>query len=78
MSRQVMFWMLVDGNGEVLRHSTNRVLVAGWRRVIGARVIPVFKKYAMTKHDTAIPAGRHRTDKAARRTRRDRVLEHGT
>ena len=25
-----------------------------------------------TKHDTAIPAGRHRTDKAARRTRRGR------
>jgi len=30
------------------------------------------------KHDTAIPAGRHRTDKAASRTRQDCVLEKET
>jgi hypothetical protein len=77
MGRNPVSWKLVDNHsGKVLFRSKNRVLVAGWHRVIGATVVPVFKKSAESntakKHDTAIPAGRHRTDKAAGRTRRDR------
>jgi hypothetical protein len=33
-----------------LRRSKNRVLVAGWRRVIGATVVPVFKREARRKN----------------------------
>jgi hypothetical protein len=40
-----VWWELVENcSGEVLRRSKNRVLVAGWRRVIGATVVPVFKR----------------------------------
>lgn len=41
--RQPVAWELVDNcSGEVLFRSANRVLVAGWRRVIGATVVPVY------------------------------------
>jgi hypothetical protein len=33
-----------------LRRSKNRVLVAGWRRVIGVTVVPVFAKKAKRKN----------------------------
>jgi hypothetical protein len=43
-------WKLVENcSGQVLRRSNNRVLVAGWRRVIGATVVPVFKREAKKK-----------------------------
>jgi hypothetical protein len=41
----VAFWLCVNGRGEVMFRSNNRALVAGWRRIIGARVVPVFRKW---------------------------------
>ena len=41
---QPLAWQLVENcSGKVLRRSANRVLVAGWRRVIGATVVPVYE-----------------------------------
>ena len=49
-SEMPVSWKLVENcSGEVLRRSKNRVLVAGWRRVIGATVVPVFKREAKKK-----------------------------
>jgi hypothetical protein len=40
-SEMPVSWKLVENcSGDVLRRSKNRVLVAGWRRVIGASVVP--------------------------------------
>jgi len=50
-SEMPVSWKLVENcSGEVLRRSKNRVLVAGWRRVIGATVVPVFKRKAKKKN----------------------------
>lgn len=43
--RDVNFWLCLNGRGEIMFKSRNRVLVAGWRRIIGARVVPVFRKW---------------------------------
>jgi len=44
-------WELVDDfSGEVLRRSKSRVLVAGWRRVIGATVVPVYDRKAKAEN----------------------------
>jgi hypothetical protein len=49
-SEMPVSWRLIENcSGEVLRRSKNRVLVAGWRRVIGATVVPVFKREAKKK-----------------------------
>ena len=40
---QPVAWKLVETcSGKVIRRSKNRVLVAGWRRVTGATVVPVY------------------------------------
>lgn len=54
--KAVAFWLCVNGRGEVMFRSSNRVLVAGWHRIIGARVVPVFRKwvneaFALTKKE---------------------------
>lgn len=43
MAKKPIAWELVEKcSGNILRRSKNAVLVAGWRRVIGATVVPVF------------------------------------
>ena len=50
MSKNPAYWKLVDNHsGKILFRSDNRVLVAGWHRVIGAKVVPVFGRKAKGK-----------------------------
>ena len=51
-------WKLVENcSGKIIRRSKNRVLVAGWRRIIGATVVPVFPKAGLPERHAGRPAG---------------------